>query len=355
MAVGQTPPAAPPPGLDSAAAAAVSNSAALPPPAPVPPSTAQNLAAPAPAMPALPPLPDSNAAAPVVPPPSAAAPGVTIPSTPAPADDLPSLALPPVPQTEAPPVTVPTPAAATAVLAPANANSNVQNKSFMSTAASSPNLPVLPNQEILASRQLPMPALTPESPLIPAPSLAETVNQNRQHTTLPGSGGDTNYAFATIGGTIGPARPLITPPSIIDPVQGSDIGKDYPPLQAVMPRAQATPARWDSPSAFGTPTPPSSITYYMSKTMRRSPDKLQVDPSANNTEIIVLRGGQEFQGLVHDRGDMWQVELLNGTILEIPGTKVAHVRKLLPAPTSTPSGRSVSYPIKELYRERQTD
>lgn len=354
MAVGQAP-APPSPGLDSAAAAAVSNSAALPPPAPIPASTAQNLADPSAAMPALPPLPGENTAVP--PAVSSVAPTTAIPSTPAPADSLPSLALPPVPQTEAPQVVVPTPSAPMTAVAPAPAapTAHVGGPSFMNTAAGSPTLPVLPNQEILASQQMPMPALTPESPLIPGPSLAETVNQKRQVTTLPGSGGDTNYAFATTGGTLGPVRPLITPPSIIDTVQGTDIGKDYPPLQAVMPRVQATPARWDSPSAFGTPTPPSELTYYMSKTMRRSPDKLQGNPSPANTEIIVLRGGQEFQGLVHDRGETWQVELLNGTIMEIPGNKVAHVRKLLPAPTSTPSARSVSFPVKELYRERQTD
>src|SRR5690606_17063424 len=140
---------------------------------------------------------------------------------------------------------------------------------LVSTASGGPLLPTLLNSEIVAIERLPLPALTPASPLIPGPSLAETANQKRQVTTLPGSGGDTNYAFATIGGPAGPARPLITPPSIIDTVQGTDIGKDYPPLQAVMPRAEATPARWDSPSAFGTPTPAGSLTYYMSKTMRQ--------------------------------------------------------------------------------------
>lgn len=303
MAVSQTP-APPPPGLDSAAAAAVSNSAALPPPAPVPPSTAQNLAVPPPApnMPALPPLPQPDAGAPATLPALDAAPAVTMPATPATTENLPSLALPPVPQAEAPAVVVPTPVVSMPTAETINGVPNPNASPLMSTSSDGPLLPIVPDQEILASQQLPMPALTPESPLIPARSLAETMNQNRQVTTLPGSGGDTNYAYATIGGPAGPARPLITPPSIIDTVQGTDIGKDYPPLQAVMPRAEATPARWDSPSAFGTPTPPSALTYYMSKSMRRTPDKLQVNPSPINTEIIVLRGGQEFQGLVHERG-----------------------------------------------------
>jgi hypothetical protein len=241
------------------------------------------------------------------------------------------------------------------VVEPAKEIAPTNEAPLVSTASGGPLLPTLPNQEILASRRLPLPQLTPTSPLIPGPSLAETANQKRQLTTLPGSGGDTNYAYATIGGPDGPARPLITPPSIIDPVPGHDIGKNYPPLQAVMPQAQATPFHLDSPSAFGTPNPPYSVTYYQSKTMRREPDVLQQNPSPTNAEVIVLTGGQEFQGLVHDRGVNWQVELLNGTVLDIPANKVAHVRKMLPVATSTPSARSVAYPPMELYRERQTD
>lgn len=266
---------------------------------------------------------------------------------------IPDYALPP---SDVPPVAMPqAPVPVPDVVEPAKVIAPSNSAPVVSTASGGPILPNFPHQEILASQRLPLPALTPNSPLIPGESLAETTNQRRQITTLPGSGGDTNYAYATIGGPSGPASPMITPPSIIDPVRGSDIGKNYPPLQAVMPQPQATPLTWDSPSAFGTPNPPSALNYYHSKTMRRAPDMLQANPSPLNAEIIVLRGGQEFQGLVLERGDNWRVELLNGTIMTVPGQKVSHVRKLLAAPTSTPSARSMAFPPQVLYREQQTN
>lgn len=384
-------PAAPAPNVNGVdAAAAVSNSASLPPPAPLPASTVQALATPPTALPALPAapaapagdatgLPDltppGGAVVPPPPPPAiapgapvgvapemgVAAPEVTIPLPPAPAT-LPDTALAPIvagvpgPAPDVPPVVVPTPPAPLPnIIEPAKEIAPANEAPLVSTASGGPLLPTIPNDEVLASRRLPLPELTPSSPLIPGPSLAETTNQERQLTTLPGSGGDTNYAYATIGGPGGPARPLITPPSIVDTVQGTDIGKSYPPLQAVMPQAYATPFHLDNPSAFGTPNPPTSLTYYHSKTMRRSPDMLQANPLPTNAEIIVLKGGQEFQGLVQQRGDVWQVELLNGTVVELPGEKVASIRKLLPVPTSTPSARSQVFPTMELYRERQTD
>lgn len=358
-AIGQVPGAASPAGQDFNADTAVSNSASLPPPAPLPPTTMQALAAPAQPAPAvsipgvMPGLPE-----PAVPVNANAAPMVSIPSTPA------ALAVqggvsavgPVAGVSDVPPVVLPPPPAERPdVVEPAKAIAPTNSPPLVSTASGGPMLPTILNSEIVAIQRNPLPEVTPRSPLIPGPSLAETANQKRQLTTLPGSGGDTNYAHATIGGPEGPASPLITPPTIIDPVHGTDIGKDYPPMQAVMPQAYGTPFYLDSPSAFGTPSPAHSLTYYLSKTMRRTPDMVQANPNPDNAEVIVLRGGQEFFGLVHDRGDTWRVELLNGTIMEIPGTKVASVRKMLAVPTSTPSARNMVFPPVEAYRERQLD
>lgn len=351
----QTAPAAGGPGYTGNidAAGAASNSASLPPPAPLPAGTLQAL--------------DAGTA--TVPIQGSAAPLVTLPSLPmqsqgpapgyAPPAPVPGLA--PygqastfAPATAVPPVVLPSaPVPLPNVVEPATEVVRSPNAPLVSTASGGPLLPTIPNQEILALQRLPLPALTPDSPLIPGPSLAESTNQKRQVTTLPGSGGDTNYANATIGGHEGPPRPLITPPSIVEPVQGTDIGKPYPPLQAVMPQPQATPLYWDEPeSAFGTPNPPNTLTYYNSKTMRRNPDIVAANPSLNNTEIIVLRGGQEFQGLILERGDTWRVELLNGTVIMVPGNKVSHVRKLLAVPTSTPTGRSIIFQPQPLYQEQ---
>lgn len=179
------------------------------------------------------------------------------------------------------------------------------------------------------------------------------MNQKGQITTLPGSGGDTNYAYATNGGPEGPPKPLMTPPSVVATKVGHDIGKDYPPLQAVMPRPVATPLHWDEvQSAFGTPVAAQSLNYYVSKKLLTNPDESAINPAPSLAEIIVLRGGQEVQGLILERGDMWRIELLNGTIINVPGNKVSHVRKVLAAPTSTPSARNLAFPPQELYREQ---
>lgn len=351
------------PSLDAAAAS--SNSAALPPPAPLPQDTVQNLTpqvtpalavtplAPETAIPGVMPGLQAPAVAPAAPAPTAAeaAPAVTLPATPGPVAGL--VAAPPAVQAastvEAP---LPPPVSTPLIIEPVNQVAPTDAPPLISgTVSGNPALPVLLNSDIAAIEQKPLPAVTPASPLIPGPSLAETTNQKRQLTTLPGSGGDTNYANATIGGFNGPAKPLITPPTIIDPVQGSDIGKNYPPLQAVMPQAYATPFHLDDPSAFGTPSPSYSLTYYQSKTLRRTPDMVQLNPNPRHAEIIVLKSGQEHLGLVQERGDNWQVELLNGTIVQIPADKVAAVRKALPVATSTPSARNMAFPPREYYRE----
>ncbi len=334
------------------AAGAASNSASLPPPAPLPAGTLQALnpgtatvpiqGAPAPLV-TLPALPmQTQVTAPVAP-----ATGVGMPTY----GQVPAAF---VPAPDVPPVVLPSaPMALPNIIEPAKNIAPSNDAPLVSTASGGPILPTVPNQEILALQRHPLPALSPDSPLIPGPSLAETTNQKRQVTTLPGSGGDTNYAYATVGGLEGPARPLITPPSIVEPVQGTDIGKAYPPLQAVMPQPQATPLYWDEPeSAFGTPNPPNTLTYYNSKIMRRNPDLVAANPSPNNAEVIVLRGGQEFQGLILERGDTWRVELLNGTVIMIPGNKVSHIRKLLAVPTSTPTGRRKVFPPEPLYQEQ---
>lgn len=353
------------PNLDAAAAS--SHSAALPPPAPLPQDTVQNLspqmtpalavapAEPQTAIPGVMPGLQAPAVAPA-PAPSApvageAAPAVTLPATPGPVAG--ALAPQQNFETAAPAEPAVPPAVSTPMIVePANQVAPTNAPPLISgTASGNPALPVLLNSDIAAIEQKPLPALTPASPLIPGPSLAETANQRRQLTTLPGSGGNTNYANATIGGFTGPAKPLITPPSIVDPVQGSDIGKNYPPLQAVMPQAHATPFHLDDPSAFGTPSPTYTLTYYQSKTLRRSPDMVQLNPNPRHAEIIVLKSGQEHLGLVQERGDNWQVELLNGTIVQIPASKVAAVRKALPVATSTPSARNMAFPPREYYRE----
>ncbi len=350
------------------AAGAASTSASLPPPAPLPADTMQALSTDG-APTGMPPLPYGgpvgvpvNSAAPLVTLPSLAtdpysnsalltplSPTVSTFSNGSTAGIVPALDVPPV-VLPRPPIPLPNIVEPAKVIAPSG------DVPVVSTASGGPLLPTVPNQEILALQRHPLPNISPSSPLIPAESLAETTNQRRQITTLPGSGGDTNYAFATIGGPEGPAAALITPPSIVEPVQGTDIGKNYPPLQAVMPQPQATPLYWDEPeSAFGTPNPASTLTYYNSKMLRRNPDMVAANPSPHNAEIIVLRGGQEFQGLILERGDTWRVELLNGTVIMIPGNKVGHVRKLLAVSTSTPVGRSQVFEPQVLYREQQTD
>lgn len=343
------------------AAEAISNSSTLPPPAPLPAGTVQALGTPAPAAPAgapiagvMPGLPE-----PAVPVNASSAPPVTLPAAPdSPAFvdsvDAAGASVAGIPAaTDVAPILTPPPGAERPdVIEPAKAIAPAFAPPLVSTASGGPLLPTILNSDVVAIQKKPLPAVTPSSPLIPGRSLAETANHKRQLTTLPGSGGDTNYSYATVGGPEGPARPLITPPTVLNTVVGSDIGKDYPPLQAVMPQAHSTPFHLDSPSAFGTPSPANTLTYYHSKTLRRTVDMVQANPNPDHAEIIVLRGGQELQGLVHDRGDTWRVELLNGSIMEIPGTRVASVRKLLPVPTSTPSARNMVFPPVEAYRER---
>jgi len=361
------------------AASAASNSASLPPPAPLPQSTLQALDSPAlPALPAAPPsqlpaLPAPAVEPAVTPAPlqGAPAPLLTLPALPsgtsapvvAPVTEsataAPTVTLPgaaPVVQSDVPPVMLPSgPAPVPNVIEPAKEMAPSNDVPLVSTASGGSLPPTLPRYEILALEKHPLPKVTPSSPLIPAPGLSETTNQRRQLTTLPGSGGDTNYAYATLGGPEGPPKPWVTPPTVLETKVGLDIGKDYPPLQAVMPQPQATPLRWDEPeSAFGTPVPASALNYYVSKTLLRNPDESAINPAPSLAEIIVLRGGQEFEGLILERGDMWRIELLNGAIINVPGNKVSHVRKILAVPTSTPSARNMAFPPQELYKTRAT-
>lgn len=346
------------------AATAASNTTNLPPPAPLPDLPALPAGAGAPPMAPLP--PSATGAAAQLPglPAAAPAPATALPPLPGPADGgLPPVSagvgMPTLPDSAVPVGGPPGPGfalpadesalpAAVTVVIPDSTPVPVEPQSIVDPMAvhltgSRPEPQVFPRYETMSLQRHPLPQVTPSSPLIPAASLAETINQNRQKTTLPGSGGDTNYAYATQDNPTGPARPLITPPSIIETRVSSDIGKDYPPLQAVMAPPHSAPTRLDeAESAFGIPTEAENLNYYVSRHLHKNPDPSGIQPYPSMADVIVLRGGQEFQGVILERGGMWRIELTNGTVITVPGDKVTHVRKQLAAPTHAPGvGRTL--------------
>lgn len=389
--------AQPAPGALDAAAAA-SNSAALPPPGPMPGAaegvlTLPNLPSqprvpmpgdlvqpgqPAPAsmalvdqMPPAQPAPASPAGLPTLP--SQPAPAglptlpsqspVTAPAAPsgainpfeqAPGEVAPDLQAVELPSLQAPPVTMPEATGFSATV-PAPPAASPAPSMLGKTIGSATAPVILPQAEMIANQRYAAPVATPSSPLIPGRSLAETTNQNRQQTTLPGSGGFNGAAYATAGGPDGPPRPLMTPPSILQERHGTDIGKNYPMIQAVMPPVDA-PERLDEPeSPFATPSPTRSLTYYVSRHMHKNPEPTSIRPNLDREpDVVKLRSGQEFQGTILERGDLWRVELLNGTVISVPGSRVSHTRKLYAAPTHAAKlTRVKEFPTQELYKESQ--
>jgi hypothetical protein len=80
-------------------------------------------------------------------------------------------------------------------------------------------------------------------------------------------------------------------------------------------------------SAYGTPNPPNEIRNYTTANIRHEKKDMIAMPAAPAPlEVIVMRNGKEFAGRVLQRGTVWRIQLPNGSIMSLPGDRVASVR-----------------------------
>ena len=293
---------------------------------PLPPLSSVNAPAPVTAMPSLPAADTAIASAPALPslsapalPSSAAMANLAVPSTTPEAQkvvpqapDLVAPIAPPNPMgTPAPGITFPADAAG---VIPSSANAAVTVEPPMGTPITS---------------IAPIPGGPPTTTFsVPGTTAKTTVN-------IPSLGGSTNFDGKPIAAAA-PASPLITPPTVLTPAAGQtnlnqpiNVGK-----QTVMDAPKIQRMDYSEPqSAYGTPNPPTQIRNFTTANIRKeTKDMIAMPPSPAPLEVIVLKSGKEFAGRVLQRGSIWHIQLPNGSIMNIPGEKIATTRSTESAP-----------------------
>lgn len=174
--------------------------------------------------------------------------------------------------------------------------------------------------------------ITSVAPVIPGPpttSLMVPATEARTSINVPITGTLTNFEGKSIATPIA-AAPLITPPTVLTPVPGQtneaepiNVGKEVVLDRPQIPRMDYS----ERASPYGTPNPPYEIRNYTTANIRREQNDIVAMPAApEQLEIIVLRSGKEFAGRVLQRGTVWRIQLPNGSILNLPGSKIATVR-----------------------------
>lgn len=168
-----------------------------------------------------------------------------------------------------------------------------------------------------ASRQLPT-GFRPAS----TPATGPVIN-------IPDYGAQTNYSGQRVtGGTA--AQPRITPPSVLTPEAGLSPAEAMLALSSgATPVATATPVSYaETDSPFGTRAAAPGLKYYAPKAARKP-----VNPSASlgaissaPMEVIVLKTGREFVARVLERGTIWRLQLPDGSIISMPGNRIATTR-----------------------------
>lgn len=190
------------------------------------------------------------------------------------------------------------------------------------------------------------PVGTPIMSLAPIPGGAPTTTLSVPGTSantsvnIPSLGGSTNFDGKAIGAAA-PASPLITPPTILTPAPGYNnegqpinVGK-----QTVLDAPQVQRMDFsERQSAYGTPNPANEIRNFTTANIRKErQDLIAMPPSPAPLEVVVLKSGKEFAGRVLQRGTVWRIQLPNGSIMNLPGEKIASTRSTESAPQNVNS------------------
>jgi hypothetical protein len=148
--------------------------------------------------------------------------------------------------------------------------------------------------------------------------------------------GSSNYGGEAMPGQM-VAAPTLTPPSVMTPVTAASAPVLEPKggLTGYYKQTQPMAGYGETASAFGTPIPSDAIQRYtFSGRPTSTPNAALIPPSTAPMELIVLNTGKEFAGRVVQRGVMWRIELPNGSVINMPGGRIATTRVAgSPAPT----------------------
>jgi hypothetical protein len=151
---------------------------------------------------------------------------------------------------------------------------------------------------------------------------------SRSTVTIPDMGSMTNFTGETMAVEATPAA-RFEAPSVYTPepvAQGQfpelALGREKPLAAPVVVR----PDYSDQYSPYGTPVPTTQIRNYAGTVTKKPPVIAMPSSGAAPLQVIVLTNGKEFAGRVLQRGALWKIELPNGSILNLPGTRVATVR-----------------------------
>lgn len=150
---------------------------------------------------------------------------------------------------------------------------------------------------------------------------------SRATVAIPDYGSMTNYnAEVRVDVTPMPRfeAPSVLTPEAVAPGQVADLplGREKPLAAPVVIR----PDYSDPHSPYGTPVPPSQIRNYAGTVTKKTSVIAMPSAGAAPLQVIVLTNGKEFAGRVIQRGVVWKIELPNGSILNLPGNRIATVR-----------------------------
>lgn len=222
--------------------------------------------------------------------------------------------------------------AATELVSPAEIAPGVPAPSLPSLPGTIPGVPISGDASVVIEPPIgtPITSIAPIPPGPPTTTLSVPDTQVRTTVQLPLAGGSSNFDGKPISSSA-PAPAVITPPTVLTPAPGTgtnaaapvNLGED-----PVMDRPEFPRADYSEPySAYGTPNPPYEIRNFTAASIRREKKDVVVLPGPTaQLDIIVLKSGKEFAGRVLQRGSIWRIELPNGSIMTLPGDRVAAVR-----------------------------
>jgi uncharacterized lipoprotein YddW (UPF0748 family) len=149
---------------------------------------------------------------------------------------------------------------------------------------------------------------------------APTLSGGRRTLNIPDYGPSTNYTGEPIAGPQ-PVSPLITPPSLgtdgaASP--GMRVGGPY----ALQPTAPPPPPVSQEDSVYTGKAASSGFHYYAPQRSRPPLNPATAVATPESLEVISLKNGKRFSGKVLEEGARWKIQLPNGSIITLPGSKV---------------------------------
>ena len=145
--------------------------------------------------------------------------------------------------------------------------------------------------------------------------------ETRGSITIPGSTGETNFGPTAV--TTPAAAPTFVPPSVLAPTPAAPTP---PPVHVreLMPTPRVIDRSNTDESPFVRQPPTAGIRSYAPQPAAAPATSPAL--AVGETELIIMKNGQQFVGQVLDRGKTWRIQLPNGARIAIPANKISGTR-----------------------------